>query len=157
MNEKIKIIIADDNTGFCDMLNGYLKDFEDIEILGIANTDEVEISLIEKLKPDIVITDLMRNRKYTGLEIIRNYYEKKDGPEFLVVSADNRKDVIDENLKIGGYIEKPCYNYDIFVEEIRKIKKEIDKKQNQLIIPNYKMAIKVNFFERILNFLKIRK
>lgn len=70
MSIKTKIIIADDNVHICQMMYDFLKQYDDIEILGIANTDEDEIKLIEELKPQIVISDLMRNHKYTGLDII---------------------------------------------------------------------------------------
>ena len=71
--KEIKIVIADDNTYFCKFLNDYLKKYEDIEILETANNDDDEIRMIEELKPDIVITDLMREDKYTGLDIIKRY------------------------------------------------------------------------------------
>lgn len=127
MVEKIKIIIADDNIGVCNLLKNYLEKYEDIDILGIAYTDEDEIKQIEELKPDIVITDLRRNHKYTGLEIIKNYIEKINHPEFLVISADRKEDVITNNLKIGGYIKKPFLDYEIIVKELRRIKKHIKK------------------------------
>ena len=34
MNEKIKIVLADDNKDFCQLLKEYLSNEEDIEILG---------------------------------------------------------------------------------------------------------------------------
>ena len=64
--EKIRVIIADDYNRFCEIVRDYLIKYEEIEILGIANTDEEEIRMIEELKPEIVITDLMRNRTYSG-------------------------------------------------------------------------------------------
>lgn len=88
MNKRIKIIIADDNKYFCDLLNNYLSQYEMIEVMGIAYTDADEIALIEKLNPEIVLTDLIReNYQYTGLEIIKQYNRKKNSPMFLVVSA----------------------------------------------------------------------
>ena len=39
MSEKIKIIIADDNVHMCEFIRKFLEKYEDIEILGIANTD----------------------------------------------------------------------------------------------------------------------
>lgn len=127
MKEKIKIIIADDNLGCCDLLKKFLEKYQDIEILGIATTDEDEIKLIDKLNPEIVITDLMRNHEYTGLEIIKNYMKKEIHPEFLVISADIKENVISNDLKIGGYIKKPFLNYDNIIKELRRIKKEINK------------------------------
>ena len=61
MCRKIKVIIADDNVYFCKLIREYLEKYNDIEILGVANSDEDEIKMIEELKPEIIITDLMRN------------------------------------------------------------------------------------------------
>lgn len=81
-DEKVRVIIADDDIEFCQKLKYDLGQYEDIEVLGIANNDEEEISLIEKLKPDIVITDLLRNGKITPEQIIEQFKMQS----FLVVS-----------------------------------------------------------------------
>ena len=41
MKDKIKIVLADDNKDFCQVLKEYLSNEDDIEILGIAK-DGVE-------------------------------------------------------------------------------------------------------------------
>ena len=81
-DEKVRVIIADDDIEFCKKLKYDLDQYEDIEVLGIANNDEEEISLIEKLKPDIVITDLLRNGKIMPEQIIEQFKTQS----FLVVS-----------------------------------------------------------------------
>lgn len=130
MNEEIKVIIADDNKTICNFIEQHLKEYDEIKILGIANTDEEEIQMIEELKPDIVITDLMRNRKYTGLDIIKEYSIKEDSPQFLVISADNKKDVIKNGLEVAGYIQKGVpFNYDIIGAELKKIKSNMREKK----------------------------
>lgn len=127
MNGKIKIIIADDNVHICEFTKKFLEKYEDVEILGVANTDEEEIRMIEELKPEIVITDLMRNHKYTGLDIIRDYQNKKDAPQFLVVSADEERNVIKDGIKVAGYIKKPFSDYEILIKELRKIKNKTNE------------------------------
>ncbi len=122
MGEKIRIIIADDNKGFCYLLSKFLEKFEDIEILGIANTDEDEIKLMETVKPDIVISDLARNHKYTGLDIIKQYNKKKEKPKFLVITADKREDFINDDVQFDGFIQKPC-PFDVIISELRKLAK----------------------------------
>lgn len=130
MNEEIRIIIADDNRTICKFMSEYLQKYEEIKILGIANTDEEEIQMIEELKPEIVITDLMRNHEYTGLDIIKDYSTKKDSPQFLVISADVKEDVIKNGLKVAGYIQKGIpFNYKVVVDELRKIKSEISARR----------------------------
>lgn len=125
MLEKIRVIIAEDNIHICKFIEENLKKHNDIEILGIANTDEEEIKMIEELKPEIVITDLMRNNKYSGLDIIKNYYNNNSQVEFLVISADYKEDVINDGLEVAGYIKKPFEDYEIIYNELKRIKKNI--------------------------------
>lgn len=128
--DKIRIIIADDNKTICEFIKKALERYEEIEILGIANTNAEEIEMIEKFGPDIVITDLMRNHKYTGLDIIKEYYKKSKGPEFLVISADRKQDVINNGLEVAGYIQKTYMDYDNIYDELKRIKEEIKNKKN---------------------------
>ena len=125
MLEKIRVIIAEDNIHICKFIEENLKKHNDIEILGIANTDEEEIKMIEEQKPEIVITDLMRNNKYSGLDIIKNYYNNNSQVEFLVISADYKEDVINDGLEVAGYIKKPFKDYEIIYNELKLIKKNI--------------------------------
>lgn len=124
--DKIRIIIADDNRGICDLYTRSLKKHKDVEILGIAYNDEDEINMIENLKPDIVISDLMRNRRWTGLDIIKDYFKRNKGPKFLVISADKKSDVITDGLEVAGYIKKPFEDYEQIYTELRRIKKSIE-------------------------------
>lgn len=129
MSWKVKVIIADDNIHICKFIKRYLEKYEDIEILGVANTDEDEIKMIEELKPEIVITDLLRNHKYTGLDIIKDYFKKNSKVAFLVVSADLKKDVITNGLEVAGYIQKPIENYELIYNELKRIKREINERE----------------------------
>lgn len=124
MTKKIKVLIADDNIYFSNLLSDYLKKVEFIDILGIANTDLQEIMLIDKLKPDIVITDIIRNNRYSGLEIIEKYKTKEDSPRFLVISAYLRDSIIIKNMDnhfIDGYINKVSLDFNKIVYELKKI------------------------------------
>jgi len=128
--EKIRILIADDNVHICQMIFDFLKRYDDIEILGIANTDEDEIKLIEDLKPQIVISDIMRNHKCTGLDIIKRYYEKKSNIKFLVISAIDTELIINSRVEIAGFIKKPFGNYEIIYNELLRIKNDFEYKNS---------------------------
>ena len=103
----------------------YLEKCKDIEILGIANNDKDEKEMIEKLKPEIVITDLMRNGKYSGLDIIKEYTEKGSLPKFLVISASKKEDINLKETNVEGYIKKPFINYSVIIKELKQIKQLI--------------------------------
>ena len=85
--------------------------------------------MIENLKPEIVITDLMRNHKYTGLDIIRNYFIKNKSLQFLVISADDKKEVINNGLEVAGYIKKPFSDYEQIYIELKRIKRELEERE----------------------------
>ena len=81
------------------------------------------LKLIETLRPDIVISVLVRNHRYTGLDIIKQYNIKKDGPKFLVISADKQEDFTNDEVKFDGFIQKPCA-FDEIIVQLRKISKK---------------------------------
>ena len=127
--DKVKLIIADDSKEECQFLRKAIEKYEDIEILGIANTDTEEIEMIENLKPEIVITDLMRNGEFTGFNIIKEYYTKEYSPKFLIVTCAVPTVVFTKYSNIAGFIHKLGINYDEIVIELRKIKKEKEKEK----------------------------
>ena len=137
MMKKIKVIIADDNIHFCKFIREYLEKYNDIEILGVANSDEDEIKMIEELKPEIVITDLMRNHRYTGLDIIKRYNDDNSKIKFLVISADYKKDVITDGLEVAGYIKKPFNDYKVIYDELKRIKKGINESEYKEWLEKY--------------------
>lgn len=123
MKNKIKVIIADDNENLCFLINKCIEKDTRFEVLGIANTDEEEIKMIEELKPDIVITDLMREKKYSGLEIIKEYYKKEHSIKFLVISSDKKEFVL-KDVEVAGYIEKGFkFNFNEILTELERISK----------------------------------
>ena len=129
--ERVKIIIADDDVKFCNELRGMLVKYEDIEVLGVANTDEDEISMIENLKPDIVITDILRNGELSGEKIIEQYLKDNKLQKFLVISYSpfavsplTYKNVVCSMHKFE--IEKEI---DKLVFKLRKTKKDIVRKR----------------------------
>ena len=128
MQEKIKILIADDNKNFCNVLVEFFKQYNEIQVLGVVNTGLDEIKAITKLKPDIVITDIIRNDTDIGLKIIRHYEKKSCGPAFLVISATRNKEIFFSS-RVYSYIEKPFDDYKKIINEIHIISAKIMQEQ----------------------------
>lgn len=121
MQKNIKLLIADDHKPLCNVLKNILNEYKELEVVGIANTDQEEISKIEDLKPDVVVTDIKRNNKYTGLEIIKQYSDKKHKPYFFVISSEINENELNSNYKVIGFMRKPFLDYDKMVETILKV------------------------------------
>ncbi len=57
--EKIKILIADDNREFCDILSKFLSADEDFEVVGIAKDGLEALDMVSEIRPDILILDII--------------------------------------------------------------------------------------------------
>ena len=59
MNEKITVLISDDNNEFATTLANYLEKDEDMQVVGMAKDGEEALSIISTLKPDVVLLDVI--------------------------------------------------------------------------------------------------
>ena len=59
MKDKIKIVLADDNKDFCQVLKEYLSNEDDIEILGIAKDGVEALELVKAKQPDLLVLDVI--------------------------------------------------------------------------------------------------
>ena len=143
-SKKIKLIIAEDNKEFNNILKQILESNDEIEVIGSCYSDEQELQMIEKLHPEIVITDLVRNGKKTGLEIIKKCKEKSNIPKFLVITAGGDDEIDYDN--IDGLIKKPIINYEIIVDQLLILKKQIMQETLRISNDNDTMVHVGNIF-----------
>lgn len=94
IDKKLKREIYEEIFDYVDDVNKYLKlNLEKIFSIAAKETiiqinnelnggniemrKKIKVIIAEELNPEIIITDLMRNHKYTGLDIIRKYTNGK--------------------------------------------------------------------------------
>jgi len=120
---KTKVIIADDNKEFSNILYDYLSDQKDIVVTGIANNGVEVLKLIEEKKPDLVILDMIMPI-LDGLGVLErlNTINLDPMPHIIVSSAIGHDKITKKALALGAdyYVLKP-FNMDILVERIRDI------------------------------------
>ena len=59
MNDKITILIADDNPEFAKTLTGYIDDDNEFEIIAIARDGKEAVEMITSTEPDVVLLDVI--------------------------------------------------------------------------------------------------
>lgn len=121
--KKIKVLIVDDNKEIANFIKLKLERFELIDIVAVCFSSEDEKKLIDRLKPDIVITDIVRNGKESGFEIIKMYRRNGKNPKFLVITSQDFK--LEYIELTEGFIKKTIANYELVEKELRKIIEEI--------------------------------
>ena len=123
MKDKIKIVLADDNKDFCQVLKEYLSNEEDIEILGIAKDGVEALQLVQEKQPDLLVLDVIMPH-LDGLGVIEklNAMNLEKMPKIIVLSAVGQDKITQTAINLGAdyYIVKP-FDFVIFINRIREL------------------------------------
>lgn len=123
-NNKIQVLIADDNREFGDILCEYLSNQSDIEVVGLARDGLEAVDLINQNTPDIAILDIIMPH-LDGLGVLEKIAESnmEKKPLFIVLSAVGQDKITQRALSLGAeyYIVKP-FDMDVLVNRIRQLK-----------------------------------
>jgi len=127
MGKEIKIIIADDNRNFCQMLQNYLQSQEDISIVGVANNGLEAMELIQTQEPDLIILDLvMPNLDGLGVLERINSRTTTPRPKIIMLTAFGQESLTHQAMMLGVdyFILKP-FDLDILGKRIRSLTQDM--------------------------------
>jgi len=105
--DSIRVLIVDDHTVVRSGLAGFLLAFDDLELAGEAPGGQAAVSLCERVKPDVILMDLMMP-DMDGAEATKLIRERY--PEIQVIALTSFKDdeLVARVLEAGaiGYLLK---------------------------------------------------
>lgn len=103
----ITLAIAEDHQALIDGMKLFLKNEEDIQIIGEANDGEALIELVRLKKPNIVITDI-RMPKCDGISATKTIKEEFPTIKVIAFSMFDQSEAVEQMKKAGasGYIMK---------------------------------------------------
>ena len=121
---KMKLLIADDNKDFSDILAEFINAQEDMEVVGIACNGEEACKLIPECEPDVVILDVIMPY-LDGIAVLEkiNMMMLEKRPLFVMLSAVGQDKITERALALGAeyYIVKP-FDMETLVNRIRQLK-----------------------------------
>lgn len=123
-DNKIKILIADDNDEFCIILKDYLNNQENFDVVGIAKNGIEALKFIDEYKPDLVILDIIMPH-LDGLGVLEKLNLNKDlelAPKVIILSAVGQDKITQNAIKLGVdyYVLKP-FDMDVFIKRIKQM------------------------------------
>lgn len=140
-NERIKIVIADDNKEFSSILSDYLKSQNDFEIVGIAKDGLEAVKLVTNYQPDVLVLDIIMPH-LDGLGVLEkiNSMQNIPMPKVIVLSAVGQDKITQRAINLGAeyYVVKP-FDMEIFSKRIRQMftsgQATSEVRRSSLIIP----------------------
>ena len=100
--DKIRVVIADDHAVMRVGIRNILARSNEISVIGEASDGQQAITLIESLKPDVLILD-MEMPVMDGVEVARRMQMSASPVRILVLSAYDDRQYILEMLNMGAY------------------------------------------------------
>ncbi|MCI5970935.1 MAG: sporulation transcription factor Spo0A [Oscillospiraceae bacterium] len=128
MNNKVRVVVADDNKEFCRTMREYFAACEDIELIGVAFDGKEAYEMVLQTKPDVLLTDVvMPNLDGLGvLSKINNSPELAKKPNVIVISAIGNDKIIRSAMNLGAkyYIIKPA-DLSVIADRVREFKENM--------------------------------
>jgi len=107
VNEKYKIVIAEDYTILREGLRALLSSRPEFEIVGEAEDGRMAVQCVERLKPGLVLMDLSMPRM-NGMDAIREIKKRSPETKILVLTVHKTEEYILATFSAGadGYALK---------------------------------------------------
>jgi DNA-binding NarL/FixJ family response regulator len=112
----IKILIADDQSLFCNSIKFLIEQEKDMEVVGCAINGREAFELCPKLKPDIVLMDILMPG-YDGVEGTRLIKSEYDSIKVIILTTFGDQQNVAAALSNGadGYILKEISPEDLIL------------------------------------------
>jgi DNA-binding NarL/FixJ family response regulator len=116
MGQKVRIVIAEDHTILREGLRALLSSSSNYEVVGEAEDGREAIRCVEKIKPDLILTDLSMPRM-NGMEAIREIKKRSPDTKVVVLTVHRAEEYILATLGAGaeGYVLKDSTHSELMV------------------------------------------
>ena len=103
----IRVLLVEDHAILREGLRALLEIEPDLEVVGDCADTDAALEAFERLKPDLVMTDLTLNGR-SGIELIADLRNRSAATPVLVLTAHNTEEYIRAALNAGarGYVLK---------------------------------------------------
>jgi len=150
----VKVLIADDHPIVRKGMRSILENEPGIRVVGEAEDGTQAIEAVEKLKPDVLVVDMMMPG-HNGLEVIRQAKKYFPAMHILVLSMHSNEAYVAEAFNRGasGYILKDTGPADLVqgVKEVVTGRRYLSEQLSESLIGTYSKNIRMDSYETLTN------
>jgi DNA-binding NarL/FixJ family response regulator len=112
----IKVILADDHHLIRQGIRSLLEDIPGIEIVAEAENGEEAVKLVQRLQPDVLVTDINMPR-LNGIQAAEKIRELKLATRVVILSIHATESLVRQSLRSGvkGYVLKSSVKDELFL------------------------------------------
>ncbi|MBN6186001.1 sporulation transcription factor Spo0A [Aneurinibacillus sp. BA2021] len=119
----IRVFLADDNREFTELLQEYLNDQDDIEVVGVAFNGNDVLNLFNHTLPDVLILDIVMPH-LDGLAVLEQIRGMKLPvmPKIIMLTAFGQEEITKKAVELGAsyYILKP-FDMEVLANRLRQV------------------------------------
>ena len=121
MNDKVRIVLADDHTILREGLRALLTADDEIVVVGEAQDGREAVRCVERLEPDLLLMDLSMPRM-SGMDAIREIKKRYPDTRIIALTVHKTEEYLLTTLQAGadGYVLKDA-THDELVMAIRTV------------------------------------
>ncbi|MFS0765515.1 MULTISPECIES: response regulator [Peribacillus] len=150
---KIRAVIAEDDFRVAEIHEKFLKNFDEIEVVGKAVNAKKTLRILEQKSPDLLLLDVYMPDQL-GTDLLPDIRKKFPNVDIIMITAATDKEQLEKALHYGveNYLIKPVEmkRFNQVIEEylkkvhLMKSKQEIDQDFVDLILKKGSSALETN-------------
>jgi len=119
----IRVLVADDNPEFCELLVEFIQKQPDMELVGTARDGVEVLHLMEDTQTDVLLLDIIMPR-LDGIAVLErlNQLPRDSRPRVIVLTAFGQETMTQQTLALGAdyFVLKP-FDLEVLGKRIRQI------------------------------------
>lgn len=139
----IKVLIADDNREFCELLKEAIRQEEGLEVAGIANHGMDVLEFLGRQTADVIVLDIIMPH-LDGIGVLErlNQMEFERRPKVVVLTAFGQETMTQKALELGAdyYILKP-FNLKVLATRVKQLAGSPSAGDRRPTLPQGKLAL----------------
>lgn len=143
---QIRVVLADDNREFAEMLKEHLSNQEDMEVIGVAYNGNEVTEMLKQRVPDVLVLDIIMPH-LDGLGVLEQIQEMniQPAPKIIMLTAFGQENITQRAVELGAsyYILKP-FDMEVLTHRIRQMKGTVSTAPRMKPSPTGHAASRVN-------------
>ncbi|PWK11549.1 sporulation transcription factor Spo0A [Tumebacillus permanentifrigoris] len=121
--KQIKVMIADDNREFAELLKEFVSEQRDMDVVGVAYNGNEVLEMLEPQQPDVIILDIIMP-VLDGIGVLEKIQQMdlSFDPKVIMLTAFGQENITKRAVEFGAayYILKP-FDMDVLANRIRQV------------------------------------